>query len=107
LGEENEAIKAMKARVLIEQNSVSGKIVNVRENACFLPNCEIRLIHRWRITTKNRGILNANGQILPRLRAFLRELRQVYTGCEKTRSGGRPGIYPRHKANKSGGGFSP
>jgi hypothetical protein len=29
-----------------------------------------------------------------------------FTGCGKTHSGGRPGIYPRHKANKISGGFS-
>jgi hypothetical protein len=26
--------------------------------------------------------------------------RHDFTGCGKTRSGGRPGIYPRHKANR-------
>jgi hypothetical protein len=29
-----------------------------------------------------------------------------FTGCGKTRSGGRPGIYPRYKANGISGGFS-
>ena len=30
-----------------------------------------------------------------------------FTGCGKTRPGGRPGIYPRHKANQISVGFSP
>jgi hypothetical protein len=29
-----------------------------------------------------------------------------FTGCGKTRPGGRPGIYPRHKANRIIVGFS-
>jgi hypothetical protein len=32
---------------------------------------------------------------------------QDFTGCEKTRPGGRPGIYPQHKANQISAGFSP
>jgi hypothetical protein len=32
---------------------------------------------------------------------------QDFTGCGKTRSGGRPGIYPRHKARRINEGFSP
>jgi hypothetical protein len=30
-----------------------------------------------------------------------------FTGYGKTRSGGRPGIYPRHKGSKINEGFSP
>jgi hypothetical protein len=45
-GEENEAAKAKNPRVLIEQNSVSGKIVNVRENANLVPHCKIEIIER-------------------------------------------------------------
>ena len=30
----------------------------------------------------------------------------VSTGCEKTHSGGRPGIHPRYKDNGISGGFS-
>jgi len=29
-----------------------------------------------------------------------------FTGCGKTHSGGRPGIYPRYKDNEISGGFS-
>ena len=49
-GEENETAKAMNPRVLIEQNAVSGKIVNVRENARFVPLREKWLVNHVRIS---------------------------------------------------------
>jgi hypothetical protein len=39
-GEENEAMKMKNPPVIIEQNSVSGKILNVRENAHKVPRCK-------------------------------------------------------------------
>ncbi|MGA2351734.1 MAG: hypothetical protein ABSF70_14970, partial [Terracidiphilus sp.] len=53
-GEENETAKAMNPRVFIEQNAVSGKIFNVRENARFVPLREKWLVNHVRISPEKR-----------------------------------------------------
>ncbi|MGA2350383.1 MAG: hypothetical protein ABSF70_08130 [Terracidiphilus sp.] len=53
-GKENEAAKVNNTRVIIEQNSVSSKIVNVRENARFVPLREKWLVNHVRISSEKR-----------------------------------------------------
>jgi hypothetical protein len=50
VGEENEAMKVKNPRVITERNSVSDKIVNVRENARFIPLREKWLAESERIS---------------------------------------------------------
>jgi hypothetical protein len=55
--EENDAKKVKNPRVIIEQNSVSGKIVNVRENAHEIPRCRKWLAGNERFSPKKEAFL--------------------------------------------------
>jgi hypothetical protein len=60
----------MNPRVLIEQNAVSGKIVNVRENARFLPLREKWLVNHVRISSEKRRFPSKKGHFDGKWRLF-------------------------------------
>jgi hypothetical protein len=49
LGEENDALKVKNPRVVAEQNALSGKIFDVRDNAHKIPHREKRPAGKERI----------------------------------------------------------